>query len=102
MRSPSRGPQLSQVGLRLLCRGIVLEDEQELPGPQDWEYSRQKNSLWRDAKMRNIKADMFGQIEIGTTKTQKVSRKGSYVYQRHCAQAHTCCLWSLDFKNWVS
>lgn len=39
-----------------------------LPGAQDWECSRQKYSLLKDAEMRNIKVDVFKGIESGTAK----------------------------------
>lgn len=68
---------------------------------RDQEYARQ-NSLWKDAKMRDVQADVFGQIGSRTAKTQNMGRKGSDIDQRHYVQTHTCCLWSPDFKNWVS
>lgn len=102
-RGHSSGPQLTQVGLRsYLWRGIEglpWRMSRSLPGAQDWEYSRQNNSLWRDTEMRDIEANMFGQIESGKAKTQNRGRKGSYIHQRHYVQAHTCCLWSPDFKK---
>lgn len=102
VRSPSRGLRLTQVRLGLLCRGIEGLSQRvsrSLPGAQDWEYSGRTLclELWRDAKMRKIKADIFGQIESGTAKTQTVGKKGSYAHQRY-VEAHTCHSWSPDFQ----
>lgn len=66
VKSPSGSPQLTPGWPgNCLVRGIEelsWRMRRILPGAQDWECSRQKNNLWKDAGMRNIKA-VFGELE---------------------------------------
>lgn len=113
VRSPSRGLQLTQVDLGLLYRGIEglsWRVSRSLSGAQDWDCSGRTLCLemWRDAKMRNIKADIFGQIEkqfqfpkIGKAKPQNVGKKRSYAH-RNYVEAHICHSQSPDFKHQFS